>query len=52
MRVLLPLKPLSVVVKNVDGTMLENTNAWDGLSQTCLLEFMNSADGISVEINW
>jgi hypothetical protein len=52
MRVYLPAKPLSVEVKNADGTPLENTNVWDALSQTCLLQFMNSADGISVKVKW
>ncbi len=52
MRVLLPLKPLSVVVKDAEGNLLENTNVWDELSKTCLLQFINSADGISVEIKW
>ncbi len=52
MRVLLPLKPLSVVVKDADGNLLKNTNVWDELSKTCLLQFINSADGINVEIKW
>ena len=52
MRVLLPLKPLSVVIKDAEGNLLENTNVWDELSKTCLLQFINSADGINVEIKW
>ncbi|MEP6951456.1 MAG: hypothetical protein ABI863_19355 [Ginsengibacter sp.] len=52
MRIFLPMKPLLIEVKNVDGTSLENENVWDQLSQTCLLQFINSADGIRVEIKW
>jgi hypothetical protein len=52
MRIYLPAKPLSVEVKNADDTLLENKNVWDELSQTCLLQFMNSSDGVKVEIRW
>jgi len=52
MRVLLPLKPLSVKVKDSKGILLNNTSVWDELSKTCLLQFVNSADGISVKIKW
>ncbi len=52
MRVLLPSKPVSVVVKDAAGSSIENKNTWDGLSQTCLLQFINSSNGISVEIKW
>ncbi|MEO8720153.1 MAG: hypothetical protein ABI372_03555 [Ginsengibacter sp.] len=52
MRILLPSKPLSVVVKDVEGKSLENTNEWDELSHTCLLQFSNSSDGRSVQIEW
>ncbi len=52
MRVYLPSKPLSVEVKNTDSTSLKSTNGWDELSKTCLLQFLNSSDGISVEIKW
>jgi hypothetical protein len=52
MRVFLPIKPLSVATKNADGTVLENKYVWDQLSHTCLLQFMNSADGVRIEIKW
>ena len=52
MRVLLPSKPLSVVVKDADGKPMENKNEWDEISKTSLLKFINSADGINVEIKW
>lgn len=52
MRILLPSKPLLVVVKNAKGNLLDNTIAWDELSKTCLLQFMNSADGRDVQIKW
>ncbi|MDQ2720010.1 MAG: hypothetical protein M3Z26_09680 [Bacteroidota bacterium] len=50
MRVLLPSKPSSVGVKDADGKTLESKNSWDELSKTCLLQFVNSANGIIVEI--
>ncbi len=52
MRVLLPSKPVSVLVKDAAGKPMENKNDWDELSKTCLLQFINSADGINVEIKW
>ena len=52
MRVLLPSKPVSVVVKNAAKNTLVNKNNWDESSKTCLLQFLNSADGINVEIKW
>ncbi len=42
--VFLPAKPLLIMVKRPDGSSCDNTNAWDSLSQTCLLQFINSAD--------
>ena len=52
MRILLPSKPLAVVVNDVQGKPLEDTNEWDELSHTCLLHFINSSDGRSVQIKW
>ena len=46
MRIFLPKKPLSIVTKDAVGNMIENTNRWDALSNTFLLQFTNSADGI------
>ncbi|MEO6894347.1 MAG: hypothetical protein ABI136_04875 [Ginsengibacter sp.] len=52
MRILLPSKPLSFLVKDLEGKPLQNTNEWDELSHTCLLQFVNSSDGRSVQIKW
>lgn len=52
MRVLLPSKPILVLMKDAKGKLLENTNIWDELSHTYLLQFINSADGINIEIEW
>lgn len=52
MRLLLPSNPLTIVVKDAKGKLLQNTSAWDKLSKTCLLQFVNSADGINVDIKW
>jgi hypothetical protein len=52
MRILLAAKPLSISVKDVEGKPVENTNDWDELSHTCLLQFLNSPEGVNVEIKW
>ena len=52
MRILLPSKPLSIVVKDAGGKTLKSTNDWDELSHTCLLQFTNSSEGRSVKIGW
>ncbi|MEO6845358.1 MAG: hypothetical protein ABI184_09300, partial [Ginsengibacter sp.] len=52
MRILLPSKPLTVVVNDVQGKPVEYTNEWDELSHTCLLQFINSSDGRSVQMRW
>jgi hypothetical protein len=51
MRIFLPEKPLSVTTKDAVGNIIENATSWDELSHTLLLQFINSADGISVLIN-
>jgi hypothetical protein len=50
MRIFLPQKPLSVTAKDDDGNIIENKTSWDELSHTLLLQFINSADGISILI--
>ncbi|MEO5892972.1 MAG: hypothetical protein ABIQ31_22170 [Ferruginibacter sp.] len=52
MRILLPSAALTIEVKDTHGKILESTNEWDKISRTCLLQFMNDADGVKVEINW
>lgn len=52
MRILLPLQPASLIVKDAEGKLLQNTNAWDSFSKTCLLQFVNAADGVQVDIKW
>lgn len=52
MRILLPSKSLSTSVKDAEENPLESTNDWDELSHTCLLQFVNSSDGRSVQIKW
>jgi len=52
MRILLPSKAVSVVVKDADGKPLKYSNKWDELSHTCLLEFMNASAGRNVQIAW
>jgi hypothetical protein len=52
LRILLPAKPSSIAVKDAEGKSLESTYDWDELSHTCLLQFVNSANGRSVNIKW
>jgi hypothetical protein len=52
MRVLLPARPLTVSITDATGQLLESKNNWDDVSATCLLQFVNAADGINVEIKW
>ena len=52
MRVLLPAKPLAVTVKDVNGNDVASINNWDEMSQTSLLQFVNSSAGIMVTIKW
>ncbi|HEV7621283.1 MAG TPA: hypothetical protein VGO09_06105 [Flavisolibacter sp.] len=52
MRLLLPAKPLSILIKDADDKVIKSANDWDGLSNTCLLQFVNSAEGVSVRVNW
>ena len=52
-RVLLPQKPKEVTVKNDAGELIPSAeHTWDESSNTCLLKFENSPDGISIEIKW
>ena len=53
MRILLPAKPKSVVMKKMDNSILSDTSFdWDEASHTCLLTFANAAEGRQVQINW
>lgn len=52
MRILLPSKPAFITVTNIDGRSLEYKIDWDKLSNTCLLQYNNSAEGIKVYMKW
>jgi hypothetical protein len=53
MRVLLPQKPKSILVKDARGTTLTDVkSSWDALSNTCWLSFENNPEGIEVAIEW
>ena len=53
MRILLPSKPQSVTVKDVNGAIATNTSfEWDVSSHTCLLRSINTAEGVKVQITW
>lgn len=52
MRILLPARPTYVVITDQYGKQLQGKNEWDELSSTCLVQFINSADGIRVELKW
>ena len=48
-RVLLPSKPVSVLIDGVESVADEN---WDEVSKTVLVTFDNNPDGVKVEIKW
>jgi len=53
MRILLPTKPVLYSIKDREGNILKNvTTNWDGKSNTCLLVFENSPEGITVSIKY
>ncbi len=53
MRVLLPVEPTKVVVKDQNGNTLSDIkSSWDKQSSTCFLSFENSPDGINVQLEW
>jgi len=52
MRILLPGRPITVVAADAEGKLLENKDEWDESSSTCLLQCMNAADGIHIDIKW
>ncbi len=52
MRILLPAKPKTIIVKDRNGKQMEYKNEYDQATKTCLLQFVNSSDGVSVEIKW
>jgi hypothetical protein len=53
MRILLPLKPLDVVLKDDTGLSVKDfKSTWDEASKTCLLQFENSSKGIQVQLKW
>ena len=51
-RVLLPKEPKKVLVKSNGEVIPSAEFSWDKLSNTCLIKFENSPEGISVEIEW
>ena len=51
MRILLPAKPLSVLLSNSAGTAIQSdTDSWDEATHTLLLRFANSSSGIGIQI--
>ncbi|MBB3188653.1 hypothetical protein [Microbacter margulisiae] len=53
MRILLPQKPVSILVQNVDGQIVSNIEtSWDPLTKTCWMSFDNNPQGIHVTLKW
>ena len=53
MRILLPVKPAKIAVKNNKGIELQDfESSWHRGSNTCYLEFENNPEGVNVSINW
>jgi hypothetical protein len=52
-RVLLPAKPTSIILTDIDQQKLIMTkNNWDEATHTCLLQFENISSGVNVKIGW
>ena len=53
MRILLPSKPQSVIVKDVNGAVVKDAAfEWDDLSHTILLQCINKSKGLQIQIRW
>jgi len=53
MRILLPSKPQSVIVKDVNGALIKDISfKWDDLSHTVLLTCTNRSEGVQVRMRW
>lgn len=53
MRILLPEKPKSILVKDASGHVISNVkSSWDKSSHTCWLSFENSPEGISTTLKF
>lgn len=53
MRILLPGRPLEIVLTNKKGEKLkEIAYSWDEHTHTCFLSFQNDPEGTNVKINW
>jgi hypothetical protein len=53
MRILLPVKPKATVVKNAKGEVITDAKtSWDTSSNTLLIGFENSPDGVGINIKW
>lgn len=52
MRILLPVKPQSVMATKTNGEDKMVVLDWDEVSHTCLLKFANASEGVQVKIGW
>ena len=53
MRILLPSKPQSVTVRDVNGALVKDVSfEWDILSHTVLLAFINRSEGLRIQVTW
>jgi hypothetical protein len=52
MRLLLPGKPVSVSAIKDGAAITITKNEWDEKTKTCLLEFDNFSEGVTVSVNW
>jgi hypothetical protein len=52
MRILLPSKPVEVIVKDNNQLNANFKSEWHAATNTCLLQFENSSEGVGVDIKW
>ncbi len=51
-RILLPSQPKKVSVRDHAGKVIVSASSWDRVSNTCLVKFENSPEGVTVEMEW
>ncbi len=52
MRILLPSKPVELMVKDNNNSNTNFKSDWHAATNTFLLQFENSSEGVGVEIRW
>lgn len=52
MRILLPSKPIRLIIDGPSGHLKTTKNLWDEKTKTLLLQFENYSEGVTVDLHW